>query len=190
MKTALIVSRTGQSVLFIKDMLKLAAVPNVDTATSCEEARAKLFVVDYDLVIINAPLQDEFGEKFSVDIAKEKNSQVMLIVKNDIFDDVSLKTEKYGVISVSKPVNKTIFWSALKIAKSSFKLVRKFQEENTKLRQTLEDVKIIDRAKLLLISHLGMDEQSAHRYIEKQAMDLRSTKREVSEGILKTYANK
>ena len=39
----------------------------------------------------------------------------------------------------------------------------------------------------VLIEHLSMDEASAHRYIEKQAMDMRMTKLSIAESILKTY---
>ncbi|MPN53777.1 hypothetical protein SDC9_201443 [bioreactor metagenome] len=46
---------------------------------------------------------------------------------------------------------------------------------------------MIDRAKMLLISHLAFSEAQAHRYIEKQAMDMRATKRAIAEEILKTY---
>ena len=61
--------------------------------------------------------------------------------------------------------------------------------ENSKLKQKIEDIRIIDRAKCILISYLGMSEQEAHRYIEKKAMDMRITKRAVAEGILKIYEN-
>ena len=46
---------------------------------------------------------------------------------------------------------------------------------------------MIDRAKCILIQYLNMTEAEAHRYIEKQAMDMRSTKRVIAEGILRTY---
>ncbi|MBO5065156.1 MAG: ANTAR domain-containing protein [Clostridia bacterium] len=36
---------------------------------------------------------------------------------------------------------------------------------------SIEEIRIVNRAKWLLISELKMDEQGAHRYIEKQAMD-------------------
>ena len=63
------------------------------------------------------------------------------------------------------------------------------QAENAQLKQKIDDMRIIDRAKCLLISCLSMSEQEAHRYIEKQAMDMRETKRAIAEGILKTYEN-
>ena len=55
------------------------------------------------------------------------------------------------------------------------------------LKQRMEDIAVIDRAKMLLISHLAFSEAQAHRYIEKQAMDMRATKRAIAEEILKTY---
>ena len=38
-----------------------------------------------------------------------------------------------------------------------------------------------------LIQYLSMTESQAHRYIEKQAMDMRLPKRAVAESILNTY---
>ena len=46
---------------------------------------------------------------------------------------------------------------------------------------------MVDRAKCILIQYLNMTEPQAHRYIEKQAMDLRVSRREIAQGILQTY---
>ena len=51
----------------------------------------------------------------------------------------------------------------------------------------MEDVRLVNRAKWLLIGELNMTEKEAHRYIEKQAMDRCVTKRAVAEQILSTY---
>ena len=51
----------------------------------------------------------------------------------------------------------------------------------------MEEVRIVARAKCILVEYLRMSEQQAHRYIEKQAMDQCITKREVSENIIRTY---
>ena len=64
-------------------------------------------------------------------------------------------------------------------------LVRERASEQ--LRQRLEDFKILDRAKCCLVAVLGMDEERAHRYIQKRAMDMRLSQREIAEDILKTY---
>lgn len=61
----------------------------------------------------------------------------------------------------------------------------KFQ--NQKLQNKLEEIRLIDRAKCVLIQYLNMTEQQAHRYIEKQSMDLRQSRVVTAESILKTY---
>ena len=62
-------------------------------------------------------------------------------------------------------------------------------EENTELLRRMDALRSIDRAKCLLMQYLGMTEAQAHRYIEKQAMNLRVSKKVIAEHILKTYDN-
>ena len=50
-------------------------------------------------------------------------------------------------------------------------------------------MKIVNRAKSMLMQYLNLTEEQAHRHIQKQAMDLRKTQRTVAEDILKTYQN-
>ena len=53
----------------------------------------------------------------------------------------------------------------------------------------MKEIRLINRAKWLLIKELKMDEPQAHRYIEKQAMDQCITKREVAETLIKMYSS-
>lgn len=189
MDSALIVSSSDKGVAYLTQLLNSASVSHIVTLASGGEARRLVLERDFDLVIINAPLKDEFGESLSCHIASKGISQVILLVKGEHFDEVSAATEEYGVLTVSKPVNTDLFWAALKLAKSMHAKLKRMQTENNKLKQRIEDIRIIDRAKCVLISYLSMTEQEAHRYIEKQAMDMRITKRAVAEGILKMYEN-
>ncbi len=61
------------------------------------------------------------------------------------------------------------------------------EKQNRTLREKMEDIRAVNRAKWLLIEHLSMTEQDAHYYIEKQAMDTRLSRREVAEHIIRTY---
>ena len=51
----------------------------------------------------------------------------------------------------------------------------------------MDEIRVVNRAKWVLIEYLHMNEAQAHRYIEKQAMDMRLTRREVAESLIKTY---
>ena len=189
MESALVVSRAEKSTDFFMEMLRAADVHHITALRSCSEARQRLCERDYDLVIINTLLRDESGETLSRDIASKGGTQVILVVKNEYFDAVSGLCEADGVLTIAKPISKAMFWSALMFAKSAHNKISRMQQENARLQQKIEDIRMVDRAKCILISCLGMNEQEAHRHIEKQAMDLRATKREVAESIIKTYEN-
>jgi Response regulator with putative antiterminator output domain len=189
MDSVLIISNTEKNTNFFTEMLNAVSPTRILTLTSCSEARRLLLEQDFDLVIINAPLRDESGEILSKNIASKGICQVILIVQTEFYDDVTSVTEDYGVMTIAKPINKNIFWSALKLAKSAQNKMKLLKTENNKLIQKIEDIRIVDRAKCILISYLNMSEQEAHRYIEKQAMDMRISKRLVAEGIIKTYEN-
>ncbi|NLM45965.1 MAG: ANTAR domain-containing protein [Firmicutes bacterium] len=189
MESALIVTLTQKSIEFFTEMLNAASFGQIATVQSCGEARRLLMERDFDLVIINAPLRDETGEDLARHVAAQGTSQVILVVKSEYYDEISANTEEDGVLTVAKPLNRSLFWATLKLAKAAGAKLKRMQAENSKLQQKIEDIRIIDRAKCLLISYLKLSEQEAHRFLEKQAMDLRITKRAVAEGILKMYEN-
>jgi len=189
MESALIVSCTGKSAAFFTEILNEASVSQITVIKSTAEARRVIMEKDFDLVVVDAPLEDESGESLCRHIASRNLPQVILAVSGEAFDAASAACEGYGVLTIAKPVSREMFWSALSLAKSASNKIQRIQAENAHLKQKIEDIRIIDRAKCLLISYLNLSEQEAHRFIEKQSMDLRTTKRAIAEGILKTYAS-
>lgn len=187
MQSALIVSCTDKGTSYFTELLTAASIGKIASAVSCNDARKILMERDFDLILINAPLKDETGERFARSAASKGLSQVILVVKAEHFEEVSSVCEEEGVLTIAKPINRELFWSALKFAKSAQNRLRIAHAENVRLMQKIEDIRIVDRAKCVLISYMNMDEKEAHRYIEKQAMDMRSTRRVIAEGILKTY---
>jgi response regulator NasT len=189
MESALLVSHSEEDTAFFTGFLNAASVHHITSLQSVDSARRLMLKQNFDLVIVDAPLHDESGESFSRYIASNGISQVLLLVKSEFFNSVSAVCEEDGVLTIAKPVNKALFWSALSLAKSVQNRIKRIQVENAQLKQKIEDIRIIDRAKCILISSLNMREQEAHRYIEKQAMDMRSSRRIIAEGILKRYDN-
>jgi len=187
MESALVVTTFEKSAAFFAEVLSAASIGQTVTVSTCGEARRRLLEREFDLVILNAPLRDESGESLARHIAAKGFSQVILIVASESYEAVSAICENDGVLTLAKPLNKTLFWSALKLAQSAQGRIARMRAENNKLAQKIEDIRIVDRAKYLLISYLSMSEQDAHRFIEKQAMDMRTTKRTIAEGILKAY---
>lgn len=189
MESALIVSSYEKNAALFSEMLHAASIQYIVTLGTCGEARCLLMEREFDLVIIDAPLQDESGESLAQHIAEKGMMQVILLVKSEFFEEISAATENYGVLTVCKPIQKSMFWSALKFARSTATRLKNMQAENHKLKQKIEDIRIVDRAKCVLVAQFAMTEQEAHRYIEKKAMDERATKRAVAEEILALYEN-
>jgi len=187
--TVLVVSCNEKSIALFSDTLNAASINIITVIPSAGEARRLLHEKDFDIIIIDAPLNDESGEDLARHAAAKGLQQVIIAVNSEHFNAVSAVCQEDGIITISKPVDKNFFWSVLSLARSVSCKLKRMKDENIKLKQKIEDIRIIDRAKCLLISYLNLTEQESHRFIEKQAMDLRSTKRAIAEEILKTYAN-
>jgi|AGTN01.1.fsa_nt_gi Response regulator with putative antiterminator output domain len=187
MFSALIVSPPDKGVVPLAEILLQNNYSQIVTAGDCSAARRSLLERAFDLAVINAPLSDETGEALSLEIAEGGGVQVILLVRDALFDDVTGRVAESGVFTVSKPINKTVFWSALKLAASAHIRLLKLETEKNKLLKRIDELQLINRAKCLLIQYLGITEEQAHKYIERQAMDLRITRLAVAKNVLKTY---
>lgn len=189
MNTAIVISSNEKGNDFLCEILKSQAFSPICIASSGSEARRFLIENTFDLAIINVPIKDEFGDELALDIVNSTTTGVILLVKSEIADGVSSKVEDYGVFVIPKPINKQFFFQSLKLMAASNKRILWLKKENIKLQHKIDEIRLIDRAKCTLIQYLNLTEPQAHRYIEKQAMDMRVTKQEIAEGILKTYEN-
>ena len=159
----------------------------VTTVRSVGEARRRIAETDFDIVLINAPLPDDFGMRLAIDICTNSGAGVLLMVKNDLFNDIYAKVISYGVITLSKPTNLQMVAQNLRILCATRERLRQMEAKQATVEEKIEEMRLVNRAKWLLIECLGMTEPEAHRYIEKQSMDERISKREVAESIIKTY---
>lgn len=189
MENVLIVSSTEKGQDFLAGFLRTNNYSKITIAGNGSEARRLLNENDYGLVIINAPLTDETGEELSITATETSMAGVILIVRTEIADEVSSKVENYGVFVLAKPLSRLLFYQTLKLIAASRSRLLGLKHENVKLQEKIEEIRLVDRAKCVLIQHLNITEQQAHRYIEKQAMDRRITRRKIAEEILNIYEN-
>ncbi len=150
------------------------------------EARRLLLSQNADIVIINSPLPDEFGTQLALDLS-DSTMGVMLVVKSEHFERIAHLVEDSGVLTVARPNSRQSFYSALKLLTAVSARLAKMERKNRTLQEKMADIRTVNRAKWLLIENLNMSESDAHYYIEKQAMDTRLSRREIAEGIIRTY---
>ena len=189
MERVLIVSSSDKSKSNIDELLKYSF--NVETfyVSNCSEARRKLIEGDFDLIIINTPLYDEFGNDLAIKAAQSSLSGIILIVKNDFLDSISLKVEDYGVFILTKPINRQMFYIGVKMALTARKRLISVGKETLKLKKKIEEIKLVDKAKCLLIQYKNLTEEQAHKLIERNAMNLRKTKINIANDIINNYEN-
>lgn len=185
--SVLIVTASDSFTNSVMPLLPVTDYWPVTTARSVGEARRRIAETDFDIVLINAPLPDDFGMRLAIDICTNSGAGVLLMVKNDIFNDIYAKVISYGVITLSKPTNLQMVAQNLRILCATRERLRQMEAKQATVEEKIEEMRLVNRAKWLLIECLGMTEPEAHRYIEKQSMDERISKREVAENIIKTY---
>lgn len=120
------------------------------------------------------------GASAAVDAAERSSAAILLLT-----DDAALPRRciRAGVMTAHPDELAVVLPSLLATAER----LRTLRDKTSSLQQRLDDSRIVARAKLLLISRLGMSEGDAHRYIEKTAMDSCLPRRDVAEGIIRTY---
>ena len=188
MESALIVSAGEKSLAGLRELLSShTRLSEIVTATDSGMARRVFLERDFDLCVVNTQLPDEFADRLACTIARDGVCQVILLVRAELSDEIAAAVEEDGVLTLAKPVNRALFWNALKLAAAANAKLVRIKAENDRLLQKIEDIRLVDRAKCLLVQHLAMSEADAHRYIEKQAMDSRVPRVRVAEDILKTY---
>ena len=138
----------------------------------------------FEIVLINSPLPDEQGIELALDIAEHTYTGVILFARSEVYDETRYRVEGAGVLTVSKPLTAEEFRTAVDLATATGRRIFAIRAENKKLRNKIDELRVVSRAKLLLITQKGMTEQDAHRFIEKGAMDGRLTRREFAEKVI------
>lgn len=159
----------------------------ITVATDVAGARRRLLENKYDIVIVNTPLTDDFGTRLALDICESSGAGVLLLVKAEHYPDINARVSPFGVLAVSKPTTPQIITQSLTLLCATRERLRRMEEKTASIEEKMEDIRVVNRAKCLLIEQLRMTEKEAHRFIEKQAMDRCVTKRAVAENIISTY---
>ncbi len=151
-------------------------------------AKRALAERSYDMVLINSPLPDDPGIRFSINASNSKGTVVLLIVRAELHDEIYDKVAEHGVFTLPKPTSKAMILTALRWMACAKERIQKTVKKTYSIEEKMEEIRIVNKAKWLLISEIKMDEPEAHHYIEKQAMDRCIPKRTVAEEIIKTYS--
>ena len=185
--SVLIVSASAALNSGLAELLSPSKYDPVRTVGNISSAKRALAERDFDFVLVNSPLPDEDGMRFSIDAGGKKNTVVLLLVRSEQYAEFFDRSAEFGVFLLSRPISRASMTLALDWLASARERLRQTEKTVISVEQKMDEIRIVNRAKLLLISELKMTETDAHRYIEKLAMDRCIRKRTVAEEIIKTY---
>lgn len=185
--SVLIVSNQHRFNEALTPMLPPSEYYPVCISTNIASARRELLSRSYDFVIINAPLPDDPGTRFAIDAGSRSDTVVLLLLRAENFEEVNERVICHGVFTLQVPFSAGTIRQGLKWMISARERLRKVATNNLSVEEKMEEIRLVNRAKWILIEQLKMNEADAHRHIEKQAMNRCTSKKEIALGIIKTY---
>ncbi len=137
-----------------------------------------------NLVIMDIKMPKVDGISAAAVIVKERIAPVVMLTAFSQRDLIEQARDAGAMAYLVKPFARHELVPAIELSVSRFAEMRALEDEVVTLTDRLETRKIIDRAKGLLMTNNGMTEPQAFRWIQRTAMDRRSTMRVVADAIV------
>jgi response regulator NasT len=137
-----------------------------------------------DLVVMDVKMPKMDGISAAAVIAEERIAPVVMLTAFSQRELVERARDAGAMAYVVKPFDASDVVPAIEIAMARFAEIRAVEAEVADLEERFASRKAVDQAKGLLQEGLGLTEPEAFRWIQKTAMDLRKSMREVAEAVI------
>lgn len=137
-----------------------------------------------DLVVLDVKMPKLDGISAAQKIAERRIAPVVILTAFSQRDLVERARDSGAMAYLVKPFTKSDLVPAVEMAVTRFAEVRLLEDEVADLTERLETRKTVDRAKGILQQQLSLTEPESFRWIQKTAMDLRLSMRQVAEGVI------
>lgn len=176
--------------LDIVEMLREVGYDVVGEAGDGESAVRLAEELRPDLVVMDIKMPKLDGISAAEKIAKASIAPVVLLTAFSQKELVERARDAGAMAYVVKPFTAADLVPALEIAQSRYQEIQALESEIADMTDRFETRKLVERAKGLLISNMGLTEPEAFRWIQKTSMDRRLTMREVAETVLNQLDSK
>jgi two-component system, response regulator PdtaR len=169
------------------DLAEMLAEEGYDVVAAVddgEQAIARTDELRPDLVILDVKMPRLDGIAAAQHIASRRIAPVVMLTAFSQRDLVESARDAGAMAYLVKPFGKSDLLPAIEMAVSRFAELQQLEAEVADLSERLETRKLVDRAKGVLQQQLGLSEPDSFRWIQKTAMDLRLSMREVADGVV------
>jgi response regulator NasT len=170
--------------LDLREMLEEEGFDVVGEAADGEQAVALANELKPDLVICDVKMPKMDGIAAAAQITEARIAPVVMLTAFSQRDLIERARDAGAMAYLVKPFQKRDLLPAIEMAASRFAEIRALESEVTGLRERLEARKLIERAKGALMTKHGLSEPEAFRWIQRAAMDNRTSMRAVAELVL------
>jgi response regulator NasT len=186
MKSVLICDDEAVIRLTLKAMLKDLGFDEIHESADGDAAVKTALVKIPDIIILDVSMPKMDGISAAIEIRKKlKVPIIFLTACHD--PDVVKRAVKAGIAAfLTKPVRADELWPAIELAFAHNDEVENLKEQVDDLKETIENRKMIEKAKGVLMKNHGLSEPDAFRKMQKLAMDKRKSLRQIAEAILLT----
>ncbi len=181
----LIVANAQQAYAAIANALPPLRFWPVSWRETASEARQLADETPPPIAFIHAPLSDESGVQLALDLTG-RLSCVALLVPEEAYERVCARTEPNGVLTLARPCSERLLRQTAGLLAAARARLLSLERRTVTLEDKVDEIRLVNRAKWLLIERRGMDEAAAHRYIEKLAMDSRQTRKVVAQTLIRS----
>jgi response regulator NasT len=141
-----------------------------------------------DLVIMDIKMPKVDGIAAAAAVVEERIAPVVMLTAFSQRDLIEQARDAGAMAYLVKPFQRHELVPAIELAVSRFAEKRALEDEVATLSERLETRKIVDRAKGLLMTRQQMTEPEAFRWIQRTAMDRRTTMKAVAEAVVEGLA--
>jgi len=139
-----------------------------------------------DLVIMDVKMPRRDGIDAASEIAAKRIAPVVILTAFSQRELVERARDAGAMAYLVKPFSTADLVPAVELAASRFKEVTALEREISDLSERLETRKIVERAKGVLMEKQSLTEPEAFKWIQRAAMDRRSTMKAVAQVVLET----
>jgi response regulator NasT len=170
--------------LDLREMLSEEGFDVVGEAADGEQAVALAEDLNPDLVICDIKMPKMDGIAAAAEITGARIAPVVMLTAFSQRDLVERARDAGAMAYLVKPFQKRDLLPAVEMATSRFAEIKALESEVEGLKERLEARKLIERAKGALMTKHGLSEPEAFRWIQRAAMDNRTSMRAVAEVVL------
>jgi response regulator NasT len=170
--------------LFLKESLEKMGHEVVGEAATGTEMVRMVLTLSPDLVVFDIHLPHLDGLKALSQIYQERIVAAVAITADRDQDLVRRAIEEHVLAYLVKPVEAFQLVPAVQVAWARFEEMRKLTNENTTLQQNLQNRKLIERAKGVLMKRHRWSEADAFKRLQRGAMNRRMTMTDLAQAVL------